>query len=216
MKTIRLFILVAVLVVCNTASAQFSNANTSHKQRSSMSSGENGFDGNGPQVGLKGYVEGGYTLGLDGNDSRFGVQGSFGYQFNQYIFAGAGAGVNFFSDGGAFGDEEFDDRQMAIPIFADFRVTFLNHSISPYVSTKVGYSVDGVTGLFFSPSVGCRIGFGNNKAFVVSLGYEIQQATYKYREVYWDDYYQEMTRSGFVTEKTKSYSGLAFKVGYEF
>lgn len=174
MNKMKYFFVAIALLVSNATFAQFSN--TRPVKRTASSSSWNAGDKT-PKAGYKGFVEAGFTS----------FTTAHGCQFNSHFFAGVGAGFSYYTSADA----------ISVPIFADFRGTILNGNISPYVDLKAGYSVLDVNGLFIAPSVGCRIGVGNNSAATVSIGYEMQSAEY-----YWVG--------------RKSCSGLAFKVGFDF
>lgn len=185
MNNIKLFMVAIALLVSSASFAQFSN--TRPMKRGGYSSSWNSSD-KGPKEGYKGFVEAGFTVGLgDYGEDRASFTTAHGIQFNSHFFAGVGAGFSYYTDADAF----------SVPIFADFRGTIFDGGISPYVDLKAGYSIFDVNGLFIAPSVGCRIGVGDNSAVTVSIGYEMQSAEY-----YWVG--------------RKNCSGLAFKVGFDF
>lgn len=196
MNKIKFFVMTAALVVCTTASAQFSNTGTRNNQRTTRTSmGGAGLDGNGPEAGYKGFIEAGYTVGVgDYGEGRIALTTTHGYQINPYVFTGIGAGVNYFTDADAWG----------VPIFADIRANILNNSISPFIDMKIGYSITDVEGFYFNPSVGCRFGFRNNSAFTLSIGYEMQKADFY-------GYY-----AGYYYEDSENCGGLTIKLGFDF
>lgn len=145
----------------------------------------------GNKPGYKGFVDLGYIFGVgDYGIDRLEISTSHGYQFNPYLFVGAGVAANYYFDAECFG----------LPIFAHVRGNILNNSISPYVDFKIGYSpLEDVKGFYMSPSVGCKI-----KSFNVSLGYVMQKVEY-----YYYDYY-------YSYEGSENCGGLNLKVGFEF
>lgn len=192
MKKIKFFVVVAALIVCSTASAQFTNTGSQYKQQTSRTIRSD--IPHGPEKGYKGFIEAGYSFGVGRyGEGRPSFYTSHGYQFNPYIFAGIGAGFNYFVDSKAVG----------VPIFADGRITFFNNNITPFFDVKVGYSVADVKGFFLSPSLGYRFGFNNDTALLLSFGYEMQFA--EYYAIYFRYYYD-----------TKICGGLALKMGFEF
>ncbi|MBR6715361.1 MAG: hypothetical protein IKI83_02830 [Prevotella sp.] len=196
MNRIKLFFMAVVLLVCNTVEAQFVNADKSGKVKNVSSST---FDGNGPERGYKGFIEGGYTVGVgDYKSGRAELITTHGYQFNNYIFAGVGAGAKYYTD----------DELWAFPIYADVRANILNHSISPFVDLKIGYAAGDVDGFLLIPSIGCRYGFNNNTAITASIGYEIQKAKLYASYYYGGRVYESSSR--------ETIGGLAFKIGFEF
>jgi hypothetical protein len=137
-----------------------------------------------PNGGYKGFIDLGFSLGTrsivgsksyDGED-RLEFSTSHGFLFNPYIFVGLGLGFHYYTGhhDNDYNYYAYDDVVMEIPIFAHIRSHFLDKRISPFADVKLGYSVYDVTGLYFSPSAGCRFAKGSRSAFWVSLGYSIQ------------------------------------------
>ncbi len=119
-----------------------------------------------PKAGLKAFLESGYTIGVGKNhEGRISFLANVGYQINPNIFIGVGTGENYFHD----------SKLYSIPIYGDIRATFPNNWISAFVDAKIGASIADVKGLFFRPSIGCRLGTKNNTAFTMSVGYENQK-----------------------------------------
>ncbi len=203
MNKIKYFIVAAALVVCSTSYAQFSNTNVNQRNtRTSLSS--KSFDGNGSKAGYKGFIEGGYTIGVgDYGEDRFAFTTTHGFQFNPYFFLGVGAGMNYISD----------DKLLGIPIFADIRTNLLNRRVSPILEAKIGYSVLDIEGLYISPSIGCRIAVGKNIAIFVSIGYEMQRAEFVISNY-------EYLGGGYYSHNnyraTENCGGSTFRVGFEF
>ena len=149
----------------------------------------------GPEKGYRGFVDVGYTIGVGTfNVGRMEVLTSHGYQICPYFFAGAGVGLNYYPDAEA----------VTVPIFADLRADILNNWITPFVDFKVGYTVVDVTGFYMSPSIGCRMGFGNNFGMHISVGYTMQKESWEYRGYY-----------GY-SSGTINYGGVSLRVGVEF
>ena len=64
--------------------------------------------------------------------SNFGViLGSFGWQFNPYLFLGLGTGLKYY----------YDQSEGNLPVFADLRINFLNKKVSPTLALKGGYNL---------------------------------------------------------------------------
>ncbi len=195
MGKMKCLLIAMAIMVCDTAFAQFSNANHGRGK----THGSSIFDGKGPKSGYKGFVETGYTIGVgDAGDGRISAMTVHGYQINPYIFAGIGAGGNYFHKA----------EKWNVPIFADVRSNILDHSISPFVDVKIGYSILDVEGFFFSPSIGCRFAIGEKSGLNVSVGYELQK--FKIEQSY-----SVYGYSGSVSAKGTC-GGVAFKVGLDF
>lgn len=137
------------------------------------------FNGKGLQAGYRGFADLGYIVGT-GNygEGRVEFTTSHGYQFCPYIFAGIGVGVSYFHNSLALG----------VPVFAHLRSEFLNHSITPFLDVKVGYSFVDTKGVYFTPTVGCRLALNNKLGLSAGIGYSMQKANYIY---YSFDYYAE-------------------------
>ena len=114
-----------------------------------------------PSKGYSGMFEANFGYG---SDLAFGFSTVHGYQFNPYVFVGAGIGLNVAYDNG-----------VDLPFFADVRasVPFGTSPVSFFGDVRVGYgAVEG--DLYFSPAVGLR--FGRSKAATIALGYEFVQS----------------------------------------
>ncbi len=157
---------------------------------------------NGPKTGCKGFLEAGYTFGLGFyGENRITFLATAGWQINPNFFVGIGSGENYFTESKLYG----------IPIYADFRANIYNNGISPFFDIKAGYSIADVQGFYFSPSVGCRLGSGNNTAFTISIGYELQKA----------DCFTIVTNAydpngAGIVVSNENVGGITIKVGFEF
>lgn len=149
------------------------------------------FDGKGPKTGYRGFADLGYTIGTGTwGEDRIEISTSHGYQFNPYVFAGAGVGFNYY----------FDSEVIGIPIFAHVRSEFLKHSITPFADFKIGYSAGDVEGFYMAPAVGCRFAVGGRFGLSASLGYTLQKAEVGIH------YYSS----------TETIGGFNIKVGFDF
>ena len=129
--------------------------------------------------GYKGFIDFGYSqnVGMDGvaneisgyDSNKIFWSTSHGYQFNPYLYLGAGVAANYYFDAECFG----------LPFFAHVRGNILNNKISPYVDFRIGYSpLEDVRGFYMAPSIGCKI-----YSFNVSLGYVMQKITDSYYDI---------------------------------
>ena len=111
-------------------------------------------------TGYHGEVNFGYSIGLSKSDiSRYEINTTHGYQFNPYLFVGAGIGLHA-ADG--FAD---------VPLYAAARATFVDGSITPFVDGKVGCYVTHGAGVYASVSVGCRFATWYKQGINLSVGY---------------------------------------------
>lgn len=118
-----------------------------------------------PSRGYSGMIELDLNVGISDYASRFGFTTIHGYQINPYLFAGAGFSLKYW----------FDYETVSLPIFADVRATvpFGSSPVAFLGDVRLGYSAYDIYGIYFSPSIGIRI--GRNKAATFALGYEVIQ-----------------------------------------
>jgi long-subunit fatty acid transport protein len=92
-----------------------------------------------------------------------------GYQINPYFSLGIGVGLRYY----------FDEKTVLIPVFADFRVNFIDNKISPYLSLGIGYSFDTKAdfegeGFLLNPTVGVTFKISEKSA--LNFGFWIRNA----------------------------------------
>lgn len=109
------------------------------------------------------------------NGSRFSI--ICGYQINPYFSVGAGIGIRQYKAESWLTGKY---RAALIPVFADFRVNFMDFRFSPYLSLGAGYSFDATrdfdgVGFLINPSIGVSVKISEKSALNVDLGYEIQK-----------------------------------------
>lgn len=141
--------------------------------------------------GYKGFADLGGSIGVGTwGDGVVSASTSHGYQFNPYLFLGAGIAV----------EHHFGWGETFLPIFAESRVNFLNNSISPFMGLRAGYSVTAY-GFYLNPNFGVKFDVSNNFGMNLSVGYTLQQATYY-------DYFWGSDRL--------TIGGVSLKLGFEF
>lgn len=124
--------------------------------------------------GYRGIVELGYGLnagkyGLDVTNFNF----VNGYQLNEKMFVGIGTGFKYFTE------SEFT----LIPLYADFKYTFLNQKVSPIFGLNAGFSFNPNNGFegegfLFNPSIGAQIKGKGNMRYNIALNYQTQQMNF--------------------------------------
>ena len=153
------------------------------------------LNGRGLTSGYRGFIDLGFTIGTGSfGEDRVEFSTSHGYQFAHFLYAGFGVGVHYY----------YDSEVVEIPVFAHLRSEFLNHSISPFIDFKVGYSVYDNTGLYLTPTVGCRFAIGERAGISVGFGYTMQKIKYEYY-----DYPYYFTES-------ENFGGFSIKLGFDF
>ena len=123
------------------------------------------------QKGYKGTVNAGWIF-LSAPKS-FEALTIHGYQFNPYLFLGAGAGVNYYLTNSG------DDAGF-IPIFVDVRGYLLNKPITPYAEAKIGgqltYNGNGENGIYFAPELGCKFSLSRKVGLDLGVEYILQKS----------------------------------------
>lgn len=169
--------------------------------------------------GYHGYIDAGYSFttgaSLDGN--WFEINTVHGYQATPHIFVGAGLGLHMVEkmsygdiSGRAF---EKRDKSNELPIFADFRFTFMNKKNTPYLEARAGSYTSSGSGLYLNAIFGYRFTLNNNQAILLSASYESSEFSYQELNMSSNKY----NISYYYVEKPKnSFSNIAIRLGYEF
>lgn len=125
-----------------------------------------------PQRGYRGFVDwdnsiGGLnyldnTTGFDVQDTQWfiGVATSHGYQFSRNWFAGGGVMVSAATPSGA----------MMLPLFADVRYDGNLGCLTTFGDIRLGYNCCDGGGIYFSPTVGYRIGLKGKTNLNLGIG----------------------------------------------
>ena len=124
----------------------------------------------GPLVAGKTTIDGVTT-------AAFSFQTVNGYRFNQYLFTGAGIGIDLYA------------TQTMIPLFASIRGDLsATASIIPFYFIDGGYAVnitqnsatstDFRGGLLYAGGIGVKIPLNRSAGFLVSFGYRYQTSSY--------------------------------------
>jgi len=164
----------------------------------------------------RGFVDAGYTVGI--GDYEFGrveLSTSHGYQFNPYVFLGAGVGLHFMQKYETNGMEialDTRDSKVDVPVFGNVRFNFAKSKIAPFVDGKVGYYVTNNGGLYYNVSAGCRFSINAKQAVSVSVGYTSQELEFETFDSFSSKYNLDYTRS----PRKLTAEGVAIKVGFEF
>lgn len=164
----------------------------------------------------RGFVDAGYSIGVGDYDfGRFEVNTSHGYQFNPYLFLGAGMGFHFMSSYKTSGMDiplDVRDSQVDIPVFANIRCNFSKKKVAPFVDVKGGTFVTNNGGLYVNASVGCRVTINEKQAVNVSVGYASEKLEFETFDRFTSHSSMDYTRS-----KTKyDTEAVTLKVGFEF
>lgn len=150
--------------------------------------------------GYKGFVDVSYTGGFGNLQADFiGVSTVQGWQLKNWIFMGAGLGVDYVysktENGYAYGDREVRTSGAMVPIFTDFRFNIgSRQSASFFIDIKAGGSfligknylaiengyINGSEYFMLKPSMGLRVPVGGNGKRAVNVGVTYQLLTCNY------------------------------------
>ena len=149
----------------------------------------------------KGSIEGGRTLHTDdmGLFSTTDIYTTHGFQFNPYLYVGAGAGIRL------------GDSYTAIPIYADVNYTMLKKKVSPFIDAKIGYSLLDASGFYMNPGIGVSWNFYKGLSVFLKVGY-----TYNANPC--DDWIKP-NEMGWVSEQNKTDiypHGVSVSIGFGF
>lgn len=109
------------------------------------------------------------SVAIEGTFPTIGLRSINGYQLNEMFSFGLGAGFEAFYDA--------DKKGAMIPFTLDARMHFKKGKFSPMLNLNGGYSVgiQNSSGLAANPAVGIRYYLSNKMAYVLTLGYKVQQ-----------------------------------------
>ena len=169
-----------------------------------------------PNKCYRGFIDAGYSVGV--GDYEFGrveVNTSHGYQFNPYLFLGAGIGLHLMSSYETSGMDiplDVRDEKTDVPIFANIRCNFIKKNISPFIDVKGGTFVTNNGGMYINVSAGCRFSINEKQAVNMSIGYASEklefETFYKFANNMNMNYVRRSTMYG--TE------AITIKIGVEF
>jgi len=106
-------------------------------------------------------------MGLNSNSTPnsehfFGFTSVAAYQLTSNFMAGAGVGLSFY------------DTDLMVPLFLDFRYSFMTRPFTPYIYADGGLNLQvsslNDTKLFINPGAGARYSFGRQFAANISVG----------------------------------------------
>lgn len=175
-----------------------------------------------PQRGYRGFIDSDNFLGInpgfltgDGGESTIytGFTTSHGYQFNNWLYAGAGAGFVYNLSWNKY-SYHHDDGRWVIPVFTEVRMDASWGRFTPYFSAQLGANAGDHGGIYFSPMVGYRFNWGRKSAINFGLGATI------YSKKIW--YYDPILQpdGGFINGPRVNYHGTFVKftarLGFEF
>ncbi len=182
-----------------------------------------------PERGYRGFVD--WTnrinrgsFGYRGNTNYCpGISTSHGYQFNRWLFAGAGLDYTLddcsydkYGDDGKFHHHlYYDPHNYYLSIFAHGRADLQFGKFTPFADVRLGWNATSNGTVYFSPSIGYRFNWGRKVGINVGVGYTLD--SYRYER-----HVEGMTPDGlhiFVpTGEYSNYnkSSFTFRIGIDF
>lgn len=115
----------------------------------------------------RGFIETGYTVGVNWNVDRIELMTSHGIQIIPQLFAGLGTGLHYY----------YSISEFSSPVFVNIRTDILKRNITPYIDAKIGYSIpySNLRGFYFSPTIGCCFSSNKNTRFNAGVSYVVQK-----------------------------------------
>lgn len=100
------------------------------------------------------------------SDSRYytGASVSQGYQFNPFLFVGGGIAVEQCVK---------DNRIYSAPVFGQIRTDLKFGKFTPFADVRLGYNFANYGGIYFSPSIGYRIGLSSKLGLNIGVGWSM-------------------------------------------
>ena len=164
----------------------------------------------------RGFVDAGYDVGIGYFEmSHFSITTSHGYQFNPYIFLGAGTAFHFMKGYKTPGmNIALDEREskVDIPVFANARVNFMKKKVTPFIDGKVGTYVTNNGGMYWNLSAGCRIATNQKQAVNISVGYASEKLEFQTVDRFEVGYSMNYIRE----PRVQLSECVTVRVGYEF
>lgn len=150
--------------------------------------------------GFRGLLDLSIHAGFGDAEDNMLLMSSFtaGYQINRFLFVGGGCSPTLT----LYDNEYYDEVETGfiLPIYGAIRFDFVNAKVSPFLDSRVGYSVtDDCRGLYTYIGAGCRI-----KKLSLSAGY-----TYQRKELS-GDYY------GYHYDEHIDFGFAGVRIGFEF
>lgn len=165
-----------------------------------------------PQRGYRGFVEWSNNLRTDyvwDYENRTptlytGLATSHGYQFNPWLFVGAGIDIEHCS--------KIDSSIIAA--FVEGRTDLKFGNFTPFGDVRLGYNMASGGGVFFSPGVGYRFNWGRKMGINLGIGLTVQgyKASYYILDTSPDGY----SIWSYAGEHRGSIAFFSFKIGIDF
>ena len=174
------------------------------------------------QKGYHGMVDIGYCYYISQIDpSTVEITTSHGYQFNPYIYLGAGLGFDFTGEckWGEVGGHPYNrrDSKVDIPLFFNARANFTKTIFSPFADVRIGSYVNNDGNIYANLALGARYGISEDLGLSLSVGYEIRKLTVQQINMTTGTKYNNYKSEFYYTDRTgQNVDGFVFKIGIDF
>lgn len=143
-----------------------------------------------------------------------GISTSHGYQFNPWLFAGAGIDITL-SDIGYLKHHAYSLDNRVLSIFAEGRTDLQFGKFTPFTDIRLGWNACETGTVYFSPTIGYRFNWGRKVGINVGIGYTLDAYRYeKYIPGYTVEGLQTLIPTGEHYNWTRS--SFTFRVGMDF
>ena len=131
-----------------------------------------------PERGYRGFAE--WTNRINHHSDIYwsktyfnpGISTSHGYQFNPWLFAGAGIDLTL-SDIGYLNHHAYSLDNTALAIFAEGRTDLKFGKFTPFADIRLGWNASSNGTVYFSPSIGYRFNWGRKVGINIGIGYTL-------------------------------------------
>ena len=145
------------------------------------------------QSGFASLLDLNYRFPLNSLSGNLGVSYIAGYRFNNMSYLGLGAGLNYFFNSpitqikinSSFGIP-LTNSQISIPIYAYFRINFINKQITPFFAISAGYEFSekkttnldlcnieyNTSNIFVNPQIGVNYRISIKTSLYLALGFQ--------------------------------------------
>jgi hypothetical protein len=172
--------------------------------------------------GYHGFADVGYCAYISQfKPSTVEVTTAHGYQFNPYIFLGAGFGFDFTGEykWGEVGGKAYNkrDAKVDIPVFFNARANFTQTRFSPFADARIGAYVNNDGNIYATFSVGVRYALSDNIGLSLSAGYEIRKVTVDQLELISGSKYNNYRMEYYYRDRPgEKLDGFVFRAGVDF
>lgn len=147
-----------------------------------------------------------------------GISTSHGYQFNPWLFAGAGIDYSLRDGGGDYyyaPKHSYDLQNYFLSIFGQVRTDLQFGKFTPFADVRIGVNATSTGTVYFSPSIGYRFNWGRKIGINVGAGYTLDAYRYEEYKVV-DTIYGYQTYIPTGKKYNYNRSSFTFRVGIDF